>query len=90
MTGEITLRGRVLPNGGLTEKAVAARRMGMKQIVLPLANKKDLSELPDDVRSGIEFLFVENMDEVLDIVLDRGVQTKPERGEGVRAGYAAH
>jgi len=90
MTGEITLRGRVLPIGGLNEKAVAARRMGMKQIVLPRANEKDLSELPDDVRSGIEFLFVENMDEVLDIVLDRGVQTKPERGEGVRAGYAAH
>ncbi len=90
MTGEITLRGRVLPIGGLTEKAVAARRMGMKQIVLPKANQKDLSELPEDVRSGVEFLFVENMDEVLDIVLDRGVQTKPERGEGVRAGYAAH
>ncbi len=90
MTGEITLRGRVLPIGGLNEKAVAARRMGMRTIVLPRANEKDLSELPDDVREGLEFVFVENMDEVLDIVLDRGVQTKPERGEGVRAGYAAH
>ncbi len=90
MTGEITLRGRVLQIGGLNEKAVAARRMGMRTIVLPRSNEKDLSELPDDVREGLQFLFVENMDEVLDIVLDRGVQTKPERGEGVRAGYAAH
>jgi ATP-dependent Lon protease len=90
MTGEITLRGRVLPIGGLNEKAVAARRMGMRQIVLPRANQKDLAELPEDVREGMEFVFVENMDEVLDIVLDRGVQTKPERSPEIRPGYAAH
>jgi ATP-dependent Lon protease len=90
MTGEITLRGRVLPIGGLNEKAVAARRMGMSRVVLPKANEKDLAELPDDVREGLEFVFVESMDEVLDIVLDRGVQPKAERGEGVRTGFAAH
>jgi ATP-dependent Lon protease len=90
MTGEITLRGRVLPIGGLNEKAVAARRMGMRQVILPKANAKDLAELPADVREGLEFVFVENMDEVLDIVLDRGVQPKAERGEAVRPGYAAH
>jgi ATP-dependent Lon protease len=90
MTGEITLRGRVLPIGGLNEKAVAARRMGMRQVILPKANAKDLAELPADVREGLEFVFVENMDEVLDIVLERGVQTKLERDQPVRPGYAAH
>jgi ATP-dependent Lon protease len=90
MTGEVTLRGRVLAIGGLNEKAVAARRMGLQRIVLPRANAKDLAELPQDVRDGLEFVFVENMDEVLDIVLDRGVQTSAERGEEVRPGFAAH
>jgi ATP-dependent Lon protease len=90
MTGEITLRGRVLPIGGLNEKAVAARRMGMRQIILPRANAKDLADLPAEVRDGLEFVFVENMDEVLDIVLDRGVQPTVERGEGLRTGFPAH
>jgi len=86
MTGEITLRGRVLPIGGLNEKTVAARRMGLRQIVLPKGNAKDLADLPDDVRNGLEFSFVENMDEVLDITLERGLKTKASRrdeGQGV-------
>jgi ATP-dependent Lon protease len=86
MTGEITLRGRVLPIGGLNEKTVAARRMGLSRIVLPEGNRKDLSELPEDVRSGLEFSFVENMDEVLDIALDPGLKTKASRrdeGQGI-------
>ncbi len=90
MTGEITLRGRVLPIGGLNEKAVAARRMGIARIALPKGNAKDLAELPEEVRNGIEFVFVENMDEVLDIALERGLQTKASRREEGRSVPLAH
>jgi ATP-dependent Lon protease len=65
MTGEITLRGTVLPIGGLNEKAVAARRAGLTTVVIPKGNEKDLDELPADVRSELEFVVVETMDEVL-------------------------
>jgi len=74
MTGEITLRGRVLPVGGIKEKAVAALRNGVRTMVLPLANEPDLERLPDEVREGLEFLPVAEMDAVLDAVL----QSRPE------------
>jgi len=69
MTGEITLRGRVLPVGGLNEKTVAALRAGVKRVIWPLQNKKDLDDLPREVREGIEVSFVETIDEVLKIAL---------------------
>ena len=60
MTGEITLRGRVLPIGGLKEKAIGASRSNIKTIILPLENKKDLDEIPKEIVKSINFIFVEN------------------------------
>jgi ATP-dependent Lon protease len=77
MTGEITLRGTVLPIGGLNEKAVAARRAGIGTILIPQGNAKDLSEVPEEVREALEFIPVENMDRVLELALDS--EPKPER-----------
>ncbi len=71
MTGEITLRGTVLPIGGLNEKAVAARRAGIRTVLVPKANAKDLSEIPEEVRADLTFIQVETMDEVLEHALER-------------------
>jgi len=65
MTGEITLRGRVLPVGGIKEKILAAHRAGIKKVILPIDNKKDLDEVPDNVRRRMEFILVSSMDEVI-------------------------
>jgi ATP-dependent Lon protease len=69
MTGEVTLRGRVLPIGGLKEKLVAARRMGITRIIIPHANARELSEVSEDIRAGLEFHPVSTMDEVLSVAL---------------------
>ena len=69
MTGEITLRGRVLPIGGLKEKVLAAARAGIKTIILPKDNEKDIEKIPQEVRKGLEFFPVSNMDEVLNVAL---------------------
>ena len=71
MTGEITLRGTVLPIGGLNEKAVAARRAGIGTLLIPAGNQKDLAEVPEDIRADLTFIEVENMDQVLEYALDR-------------------
>jgi ATP-dependent Lon protease len=68
MTGEVTLRGRALEIGGVREKVIAAHRAGIKQIVLPKDNEKNLVDLPDKVRSDLKFHFVKNMDDVVKIV----------------------
>jgi ATP-dependent Lon protease len=69
MTGEITLSGRVLPIGGLKEKALAAMRHGIKIVVIPEKNKKDLEDIPEEYREKLTFVPVKNIDEVLDVVL---------------------
>ena len=69
MTGEITLRGRVLPVGGLNEKTVAALRAGVKLVLWPAQNRKDLDELPKEVREGLEIRFIDTVDEALKIAL---------------------
>jgi ATP-dependent Lon protease len=79
MTGEITLRGRVLPIGGVREKVLAAHRAGLKTVVLPEKNMKDLSELPKTARSELKILPVKHMDEVLQIALASKAVIEPPR-----------
>ncbi len=69
MTGEVTLRGLVLPIGGLKEKALAAHQAGIKTVIIPDRNTKDLVEIPKEIRDQIEFVAVTNVDEVLDVAL---------------------
>jgi ATP-dependent Lon protease len=69
MTGEITLRGRVLPIGGVREKVLAAHRTGLKTVILPEKNEKDLVDVPKKVKSDLRIITVKHMDEVLDIAL---------------------
>jgi ATP-dependent Lon protease len=85
MTGEITLRGKVLPIGGLKEKVLAAFRFGTKTVIFPRDNERDLSEIPDDIKKAMTFHLVDNMDEVLDIAL---VGPLPGAGLGDRAATA--
>jgi ATP-dependent Lon protease len=70
MTGEITLRGKVLAVGGIKEKVLGARRAGITTIILPKRNQKDLEDVPDSVRAEMQFLFVDTMDEVLQQALE--------------------
>jgi len=70
MTGECTLRGRVLPVGGIKSKVLAAHRAGIHRVVLPQRNERDLADVPEDVRSQIEFIFAEDMQQVLDAALE--------------------
>jgi ATP-dependent Lon protease len=69
MTGEITLRGRVLPVGGIKEKALAALRKGISKVIIPKQNEKDLQEIPEDLRSQINFIKISHLDEIRELVL---------------------
>ncbi|MCL4415471.1 MAG: endopeptidase La [Actinobacteria bacterium] len=85
MTGEITLRGRALEIGGVKEKVIAAHRAGLKTIIMPKENKKDLEELPKEVLKDLKFVFVSHMDEVLDIAL-----SKPLKRERLTSMISSH
>ena len=83
MTGEITLRGKVLPIGGLKEKVLAAHRAGIKRIILPRLNARDLDDLPEELRDDLEYFLVDNIDDVLEVALEKtgqphvGAKIKP-------------
>jgi len=76
MTGEITLRGQVLPVGGIKEKILAAHRYGLKTIILPKRNEADLEDIPEEIRNAIHFVFVETVDEVLENALEPAPKVK--------------
>lgn len=78
MTGEITLRGKVLPVGGIKEKILAAKRAGMKQIILPAKNKKDIEQIKQDYIKGLKFHFMDNMKDVVDLALEKKKVTNPK------------
>jgi ATP-dependent Lon protease len=79
MTGEVTLRGRVLPIGGLKEKSLAAKRMGINTVIIPKRNEKDLEDIPKYIKNDMEFIPVETMDEVLKNALKRATKKRKAR-----------
>jgi ATP-dependent Lon protease len=83
MTGEITLRGRVLPIGGLKEKSLGALRAGIKTVIIPAKNNRELVEIPAAIKRKLKFVTVQNMDEVLDIALQAPI------GKAVTLGAAS-
>ncbi len=87
MTGEITLRGRVLPIGGVKEKVLGAHRAGAKLIILPKANEADIEDVPEEVRNVLEFRFVENLEQVLAIALvaEKDPEVAAEKAEEMAA-----
>lgn len=80
MTGEITLRGLVLPVGGIKEKVLAGMRAGIKAIILPKKNEKDLEEIPEHIRNQMNFKFIQRMDEAIELALKRPEPRTEERG----------
>jgi len=89
MTGEITLRGKVLPIGGLKEKILAAHRSGLKTIIVPRENEKDLADIPKNVLDSLNVYMVESMDEVLKIALAEPIGSIPAPGTDAIAGEPA-
>ena len=77
MTGEISLRGRVMAIGGLKEKTMAALRHGIKTVIIPADNQRDLEEIDQTVRAGLEFVIASSVDTVLETALNQPVETSP-------------
>jgi len=80
MTGEITLRGKVLPVGGIKEKVLAAHRAGIKKVILPKENEKDLEEIPQEIKEELQFIWVEHIDQALEMALKPGKEVKSSLG----------
>jgi ATP-dependent Lon protease len=90
MTGEVTLRGRVLPIGGVKEKVLAAHRAGLKSVILPKRNELDLDDVPDDVREEMEFIFADCVDDVIEnaLVMKPTKSTGKKRTKSTRSSTA--
>jgi ATP-dependent Lon protease len=86
MTGEISLRGLVLPVGGIKEKVLAAKRAGITCVLLPELNRKDLEDIPQSAREGIHFEFLTNVDDALGLALEGQASVKGQAGEEFPAG----
>ena len=92
MTGEISLRGRIMPIGGLREKTMAALRAGIHTVIIPAENERDLEEIDQTVRRALNFVTTEHVDNILDVALARGsgeapaFRVPPEDGERPRLG----
>ncbi|PIU26658.1 MAG: endopeptidase La [Candidatus Aquicultor secundus] len=89
MTGEITLRGRVLPIGGVKEKVLSAHRAGIKEIILPAENEKDLELVPKEVKEELKFFFVKHMDEVLELALRAKSKNGPKSAKAAKKQVSA-
>jgi ATP-dependent Lon protease len=89
MTGEITLRGRILPVGGVREKVLAAHRAGLKTVVIPLRNKKDLTDIPKRARNDLNIVTVERMEQVLDVALMEKKKTQKLKSSRTRRGKSS-
>lgn len=85
MTGEISLRGSVLPVGGIKSKVLAAHREGIRRIVLPLRNKKDVKDIPDEIFTELKVIFVDTIEELLNAVLDGGMQGLSKHQDNMEA-----
>lgn len=79
MTGEITLRGQVLPVGGIKEKVLAAHRAGLKTVILPKRNEMDLEDVPEEVRKSLNFIFAETVEDVISHALQDGHRQRTSR-----------
>ena len=79
MTGEVTLRGKVLPVGGIKDKLLAAYRAGIHEVILPEENEKDLEEIPEDIRTLMRFHLVTSVEDVIRLALDGPLPESPER-----------
>ena len=87
MTGEITLRGKVLPVGGIKDKVLAAFRVGIETVILPKENEKDLEEIPEEVRDRMTFIFVDHLDQVLKSALKEAIVPIPmEKAAPIKQG----
>ena len=84
MTGEITLRGQVMPIGGVKEKVLAAHRSGLRTIILPKRNEQDLDDVPDEVRKSMKFIFAESVEDVLNAALEERKPIKPHKKKEIK------